>query len=71
MGEYRDDKKEGYGEFFWPDGRVYKGYWKGGKQHGKGIFITPEQETKYGVWCDGKKEKWISEEEYNELKEEM
>ena len=31
-GEYIDDKKEGYGVFYWPDGRIYKGYWKNGKQ---------------------------------------
>ncbi len=31
LGEYVDDKKEGYGEFFWEDGKAYKGYWKNGK----------------------------------------
>jgi len=30
-GNYVNDKKEGYGEFYWPDGRIYKGYWKDGK----------------------------------------
>jgi len=25
VGEYINDKKEGYGEFFWPDGKIYKG----------------------------------------------
>ena len=24
-------RKEGYGEFIWPDGKVYKGYWINGK----------------------------------------
>jgi hypothetical protein len=24
-GSYIDDKKEGYGVFYWPDGRMYKG----------------------------------------------
>ena len=27
VGEYKNDKKHGYGEFFWYDGREYKGYW--------------------------------------------
>jgi hypothetical protein len=31
VGGYINDKKEGYGEFFWPDGRLYKGNWKDGK----------------------------------------
>lgn len=34
LGDYQDDKKDGYGEFFWQDGKTYKGYWKDGKQHG-------------------------------------
>lgn len=25
VGDYVNDKKEGYGEFIWPDGKVYKG----------------------------------------------
>jgi hypothetical protein len=29
--QYLDDKKDGYGEFLWPDGRKYKGHWKNGK----------------------------------------
>lgn len=31
VGEYVEDKKEGYGEFTWNDGRSYKGQWKNGK----------------------------------------
>jgi len=31
VGEYIDDKKQGYGEFIWPDGRSYKGDWFNGK----------------------------------------
>jgi len=31
LGNYVDDKKEGYGEFYWPDGKCYKGEWKNGK----------------------------------------
>ena len=38
--EYVHDKKEGYGKYSWPDGRIYKGYWKDGKQHGLGELIT-------------------------------
>ena len=31
VGEYVEDKKQGYGEFIWPDGRSYKGDWFNGK----------------------------------------
>lgn len=38
LGAYINDKKEGYGEFFWPDGRVFKGQWLNGKQNGHGVM---------------------------------
>jgi len=31
IGQYVEDKKEGYGAFKWADGRAYKGHWKDGK----------------------------------------
>jgi hypothetical protein len=40
--KYKEDKKDGAGKFFWPDGRSYEGEWKNCKQHGVGIFITPD-----------------------------
>lgn len=39
LGEYKEDKKAGYGEFYWSDGKIYKGAWKDGKQHGLGELI--------------------------------
>lgn len=27
VGAYVNDLKEGYGEFFWPDNKSYKGHW--------------------------------------------
>ena len=30
VGQYVDDKKEGYGVFTWPDNRQYNGYWRNG-----------------------------------------
>lgn len=32
VGSYIEDKKQGYGEFEWPDNRKYKGQWYNGKQ---------------------------------------
>lgn len=60
IGGYINDKKEGYGEFFWPDGRLYKGYWKDGKQHGRGQYKGTNRVTKEGEWCDGKLVKWMN-----------
>jgi hypothetical protein len=54
------DKKEGYGEFTWPDGRSYRGYWKDGKQDGRGTYKNKENIEKQGLWADGKKTKWIN-----------
>jgi len=51
--------KQGYGEFEWPDGRRYKGFWENGKQHGKGMYINAKGEEKQGEWQDGKRLKWL------------
>ena len=51
--------KHGYGEFFWPDGRVYKGDWKCGKQHGIGLYINAKGIERKAEWKEGKKVKWI------------
>ena len=31
IGEYANDKKEGFGEFIWQDGRGYRGEWLNGR----------------------------------------
>jgi hypothetical protein len=31
IGGYVEDKKHGFGDFFWPDGRKYQGQWMNGK----------------------------------------
>ena len=53
-----NDKKEGYGEFTWPNGNTYKGHWFDGKQHGEGvIFNAQTNQTSHGVWIKGKRDK--------------
>jgi alkylated DNA repair dioxygenase AlkB len=37
-GEWRDDRKAGYGVKTWVNGTKYEGEWKGGLRHGKGTF---------------------------------
>jgi hypothetical protein len=57
---YLDDKKEGRGTFFWPDGRKYEGDWKNGKQHGIGIYTSASGKTKRGEWNEGKRVAWLN-----------
>jgi len=38
-GQYNDDKKDGYGLYYWTDGRKYEGWWYKGKQHGLGLYV--------------------------------
>jgi hypothetical protein len=30
-GEFKDDKRHGYGSFRWKDGKIYNGNWEEGK----------------------------------------
>jgi len=55
IGQYVEDKKEGYGVFKWADGKMYKGHWKDGKQHGKGILVDQEGKETEAEWVEGKK----------------
>jgi len=36
---YYEDKKDGYGIYFWLDGRRYEGEWKNGKRNGPGKIV--------------------------------
>jgi hypothetical protein len=64
-GFYSNDKKNGFGIHYWPNGeKYYVGFWKDGKQHGVGKYIKGN-DMKYGEWVEGKKERWFNNE--NEL----
>ena len=57
-GQYKDDKKDGYGIFEWGEGKKYKGQWKNGKKrvkenftinkvvHGENAFLKMVKELK-------------------------
>lgn len=54
-GEWLDDKKHGYGEFRWDDGRVYIGLWEEDKKHGFGTIYWPDPEKAFvGFWVNNK-----------------
>lgn len=67
IGEFKQDRKDGFGKYIWPDGREYKGNWKDGKQHGYAKYkISSEDKNgveqvniRYGLWEDGKLTKWF------------
>ena len=59
---YKNDKKEGFGIYYWPNNRFFIGFWKAAKQNGPGKYIK-DNKIKYGVWNDGKREKWFENEE--------
>lgn len=74
IGQYLDDKKQGYGVFQWyfvfgkliehcfrPDGRRYEGFWQNGKQHGQGVYYNTQGKRKEGEWNEGKRVRWINE----------
>lgn len=39
-GYWDDNKKNGRGALYYPNGDKYRGDWKNDKKHGKGIFFT-------------------------------
>ncbi len=58
-GQWRDDKKHGFGtehpiDIYDPDGRWYVGEWRNGKRHGHGIETMDNGDVYNGEWCDGK-----------------
>ena len=67
LGEYKDDKKHGYGIYKWNDGRLYLGNWMRGKQHGLGIYKTAQTGFKYGLWEEGKRIEWFDEQQTEEI----
>ena len=44
----------GYGEFYWKDGKKYFGFYDNDKKNGFGIFYWPKEKFYIGFWKDGK-----------------
>jgi len=61
-GNYIDDKKEGFGIYYWkePQIKVYIGFWKNGKHDGVGKYISKDK-SKVGLWEKGEKKKWLND----------
>ena len=60
------DRKHGYGEFSWPDGKMYKGYWENGMMVGKSNGLMNERQVgRYGGDKSRGKEKMNKDEGIN------
>ena len=70
FGHFNEGKKQELGKYFWADGRSYTGFWEKGKQYGLGLYIDKEKQMKFGLWLNGKRNRWLTEEEVNDLKKE-
>ena len=54
FGEWKNKKKEGFGEFIWPD-RKYIGFYLNDKKNGFGISTWKDgHKSIVGFWKDGK-----------------
>ena len=63
-------KREGIGKYYWNDGRIYIGFWENGKQHGLGKYIDNEKKEIFGIWINGRRNRWLTNEQIQILKEE-
>ena len=53
IGEWKNGKKHGKGEFIWSDGYTYKGEWKDDVKDGYGKYFWPDGSTYEGEWKNG------------------
>jgi len=58
--------KNGYGLYYWEDGRKYEGFYKNEKKHGYGKYFWTDGRKYFGYWDNGKQHglgKYIQNEE--------
>jgi len=67
IGEYKYDKKEGYGRYIWNKDQYFEGFWKDGKQYGNGLLVHKEK-FEYSQYKQGKAVKELTAEEIDEFK---
>lgn len=52
-GNFVNGEREGYGEYYYNTGDIYKGQWKSGKKNGEGSYYNAaKRNTTVGVWKD-------------------
>ena len=54
-GEWKDDRRHGYGVFTDPkSGYRYEGQWHNSRRHGQGTMLMPNGDSFAGTWTAGK-----------------
>lgn len=53
MGHFENDKKEGPGTLYFPDGSIFEGNFKEGERHGEGSLTKPEGTKVAEIWENG------------------
>ncbi len=66
-GDNRNGKFEGYGAWYWKDGSIYYGQFKGDNMNGQGVLIDTEKngEITSGIWKDGKLVRNVDERDFD------
>ena len=54
IGNYKNDKRDGKGIYYFNSGNRYEGEWKNGKREGKGIFYYNDGDREMGDYLNGK-----------------
>ena len=49
-GNFAENKKDGYGEMTYSDGKSYKGEFKSDKRHGNGSLVSNSTKNYTGQW---------------------
>lgn len=49
-GQWKNNKRDGYGTFRWDNGMLFKGMWKNNLRNGKGILFNPNGNRMEGTW---------------------
>lgn len=53
-GEVHNDRREGYGEYYYNNGLVYRGEWMNDHEHGKGEYTRGDEIVYKGDFADGR-----------------
>jgi hypothetical protein len=53
-GTFLENKFDGQGTYYWPDGHRYQGKWKNNHRHGLGEIVYPDGRVERGRWADDK-----------------
>ncbi len=55
-GDWKDNKRHGFGHYKWADGESYKGEYKDDHRHGTGIYFWKNGQRYEGGWADDMRE---------------